>query len=330
MHNQRSIFIDLVKSLLIILVVLGHFIQFFQYKSEFSLFWSSKLFKFIYTFHMPLFMAISGYFAYYSIAKYPTVDYIKSRLKYLLIPLLSWCLILSLIEVPHTTGSFVFHFLNTTVYSYWFVWAVIIYSILFCFLKKFKIDKIPVLIPLAVLILCIPSDYFRIDIGKDFFIYFAAGYVLANKKIETLHQFCRKYLLVFLAVFIICFLYWNPYRSFTNLYDLNGWSWYLFRVLLAIVASITIMEIMYWVYTKTIESKSVSYISKIGQETLGIYLMQNVFIVASWIWIIPYVSLPNISLTYLLPSVLLVIICYYLIKIISRNKIAGLLLFGKK
>jgi hypothetical protein len=196
-------------------------------------------------------------------------------------------------------------------------------------LKKFKIDKTPTLIIVTLFILTIVPNDLRI-IGKEFFIYFVIGYVLADKKIETLHRFCKKYLLIFLIITIICFIYWNPYLSYIDFFDLKGWGTYLFRVLLGIVSSVTVMEIMYWVYTKTMHSNTISYFSGIGQETLGIYLIQGVFIDASWIWIIPYVNIPNISLIYVIPSILFVILCYYFIIVISKNKISGFLLLGKK
>lgn len=332
MQNQRNLYVDLVKCLLIILVVLGHFIQYFQYKSNFSLFWSSNLFKFIYTFHMPLFMAISGYFAYFSISKQPALKYIVSRLKYLLVPLLLWAFLSSLISAasPSENTPFLSLFLNAFLHSFWFVWAIIFFSILLCLLKRLKADKVSILIIATLLILYIPSNYFRIDVGKEFFIYFAIGYVLANKKIDSLHQFCKKYLLIFLVITIICFIYWNPHLTYTNLFDLKRWAIYLFRVLLSIVSSITVLEFIYWVYSKTKNLSFLPYFAKIGKETLGIYLIQDVFITASWIWIIPHVNFPNISLIYVIPSILFVILCYYLIITLSRNKIAGLLLFGKK
>lgn len=334
MQNRRNSYIDLVKYLLITFVVLGHFIQFFQYKSNLSLFWSSNIFKFIYTFHMPLFMAISGYFAYFSISRQTPLKYIISRIKYLLIPLLIWACLSSLIifstAKPSETTPLLSLFQNSFLHSFWFVWAIIFFSILLCLLKKIKADKAPILLISTLLILYIPSDYFRIDVGKEFFIYFAIGYLLANKGITAYHQFCKKYLILFIAIATICFIYWNPLLSFEGFLGLKGWIAYLFRILLAISSTVCVMEITYWIYSKIQKMKITNYFAKIGQETLGIYLIQDVFINTAWHRIIPYVNFPNVSLTYIIPSVLLVTICYYFITIVSKNKTAGLLLFGKK
>lgn len=54
--NERCGYIDVVKALTIYLVVLGHVIQFWQYKDSW---WNERLFLIIYSFHMPLFMMVS-------------------------------------------------------------------------------------------------------------------------------------------------------------------------------------------------------------------------------------------------------------------------------
>ena len=61
--NNRDTTLDIAKGLLIILVVLGHAIQ-YSFGTEYTQsreFFSNIVFKTIYSFHMPLFMLISGY-----------------------------------------------------------------------------------------------------------------------------------------------------------------------------------------------------------------------------------------------------------------------------
>lgn len=71
-HTERDEYWDLVKTLLIFLVIWGHCIQFLQFPGDVftAPFWEEPLFKGIYLFHMPLFIAISGYFAAASIRKH--------------------------------------------------------------------------------------------------------------------------------------------------------------------------------------------------------------------------------------------------------------------
>ena len=56
---QRDNYADFLKYSLIWFVVLGHFLSFCQYKSGFG----GGLYSFIYAFHMPLFVFVSGYFS---------------------------------------------------------------------------------------------------------------------------------------------------------------------------------------------------------------------------------------------------------------------------
>ena len=89
--NMRNTSLDNVKTFLVLLVVLGHVIQ-SGYSSESINFDESLLFQVIYSFHMPLFMAVSGYL----------FDWEKpaSPKKYLvlLIPFFSWGIINAYID----------------------------------------------------------------------------------------------------------------------------------------------------------------------------------------------------------------------------------------
>lgn len=80
--------LDVLKGILIILVVIGHAIQ---YGNEISYansttFFSNHLFKIIYSFHMPLFMIISDYLFHYSVITGDEKYIIKSKIERLLIP----------------------------------------------------------------------------------------------------------------------------------------------------------------------------------------------------------------------------------------------------
>jgi len=69
---SRDEFYDIIKGYAIFLVVLGHVIQ------NFGLDWQSNgLELFIYSFHMPLFMAVSGHFFISSVDKKSTKEFLK-------------------------------------------------------------------------------------------------------------------------------------------------------------------------------------------------------------------------------------------------------------
>lgn len=60
MSNKRVFWIDSLKGILMMLVVLGHTIQYIFVDS----FDNNHVWNYIYSFHMPAFMAVSGWLSY--------------------------------------------------------------------------------------------------------------------------------------------------------------------------------------------------------------------------------------------------------------------------
>lgn len=79
----RLEFIDYAKGLAILLVVIGHLLQYNLVGTS-----SKDLFDMIYSFHMPLFMFLSGYVASLSIDKYMSHkgEFIQKKAASLLVP----------------------------------------------------------------------------------------------------------------------------------------------------------------------------------------------------------------------------------------------------
>lgn len=98
-NSQRSKSIDILKGIAIFLVVLGHAIQYgngIDYLSNQN-FFDNLIFKIIYSFHMPLFMLISGYLFYYSISKKNIKELLKSRFTSIIIPIIAWGLLINIL-----------------------------------------------------------------------------------------------------------------------------------------------------------------------------------------------------------------------------------------
>ena len=102
-NNNRDAFLDIAKGLAIILVVVGHVIQGSSEKFD-DLLW----FRVIYSFHMPLFVFLSGAVAAIAFRSDSIQDGIGSALKRaqtkiskasirLLLPFIAWCVINQLI-----------------------------------------------------------------------------------------------------------------------------------------------------------------------------------------------------------------------------------------
>ena len=77
--KARIAYIDNLKGFAILLVVIGHIIQFLYCPDKFD---SNIIFRFIYSFHMPLFVIVAGMFY----KKKPIKDLVWGGIKTLIIP----------------------------------------------------------------------------------------------------------------------------------------------------------------------------------------------------------------------------------------------------
>ena len=139
MKNKRIKEIDILKSFAIVLVVMGHCIQYGS-GNNFIInqnFFNSTLFKTIYSFHMPLFMIISGYLFYNSINKYESKEIVKRKLNSLLVPVISFSIINSAIHLFSGLTLSVSFLISMFIDYVWFLWAVLLLSIVVVINKTF-------------------------------------------------------------------------------------------------------------------------------------------------------------------------------------------------
>ncbi len=135
---KRDVTVDLLRGMAIVLVVLGHSIQYGS-GNEFLLsgaYFDELLFKTIYSFHMPLFAMVSGYLLFWSM-KRSAKDVILSRITSLVVPILVWtvgmeCLDAGLLMVRGQTyaamdqllGMISLKFVVKLLETHWFLWAM--------------------------------------------------------------------------------------------------------------------------------------------------------------------------------------------------------------
>ena len=98
MTQQRDISFDILKGILILLVIVGHAIADTYVQ---GVEWQHVTFDFIYTFHMPLFIMVSGYFAH-SMAKRSFGEVVHSRAKRIMLPWFIWSTVLVVIYYSST------------------------------------------------------------------------------------------------------------------------------------------------------------------------------------------------------------------------------------
>lgn len=124
---KRIVWIDIYKGILILLVMLGHALQYSLQDSCFD----SVLWNIIYSFHMPaFFFAVSGFFAHNSIRGLKELGLvIWRRLRQLLIPMTCWQLLLDFTHIH--SGLNPLKYLDCG--SFWFLWALFFISVFYSF-----------------------------------------------------------------------------------------------------------------------------------------------------------------------------------------------------
>jgi len=126
--NRERTYINVVKGIAIVFMIWGHCIQYCA-KGGLDSF-GNPVYQFIYSFHMPLFMMISGYLFYFSFQKRDLRTLLVHRTQGMLQPIVFGSILnIFLIELPtfllHGTIDLFNGALLGGLYSLWFLWCVL-------------------------------------------------------------------------------------------------------------------------------------------------------------------------------------------------------------
>lgn len=189
MKGRKSLlWADNIKAFLILLVVIGHTIQYSVINYT-----SSHVFNYIYSFHMPLFMLISGFLSYKESSSV-SWDGVKRRGIQLLIPYVIWTLVFCLtMRVPIKERLF-----ETPVY--WFLLLLFLICVLMTLCQKVatwlslksEIVCIVVLFVLFIFYAVFKPQILSLNILHLHFLFFSIGWYL--RKYEN--RFLRNWLIV--------------------------------------------------------------------------------------------------------------------------------------
>jgi fucose 4-O-acetylase-like acetyltransferase len=310
--KDRNQTIDILRGIATLMVILGHAIQRglvvdFQY---------NIIFRFIYTFHMPLFMILAGYTLYLSHPKYD-FKFVKNKVFRLLYPLIIWSYIIyfmrdfnfvgiqPFISFPQNVWEYTKTLLVRPDYIIWFIYALFVFNLVFLVANKMpKAFFLSSIIIFEIIVWFLPIQYFGIYFIRIYLPFFVLGYYLAKYKDNILPNL--KYYVIPCIIFY-CLTIFNWQVGYEN-------------ALVTYMLAISSMIILY-VVVKLVSKK---YISKslmwIGRNSLYIYLCQcvclNIGIGTGTVRVI------TIFISATIISVLLTIIS-------TSNKFTKLLLYGQ-
>ncbi|MCU6184377.1 acyltransferase family protein [Citrobacter cronae] len=327
--SKRNQGIDLLKGIAIILVVWGHSIQYL--KKDGISFFDNYLFITIYSFHMPLFMMISGYLFYYSLSKYSTTDIIIIKFKQLIIPMFAWIILNSIINSEPLNLATI---KAGTIYLFWFLSAL--FALCAAYASFYKITKNYASIIFTVTF-CISlsfGDGMNMDMIKFMAPYFLIG-LLSHRYYDVIANWKNKIGIISISIWIAMLLLWRTkyyiYVSHMSFHDVNIWNqlhFVLFRYAIGFAGSFSVIYLSSFIVNKS-PSKILSFL---GSYTLPVYILSSISIskIASHI---PQTDMYRNAALYNLIitpafSFIVILLCIGLALLIKKNKIANQVLLG--
>jgi fucose 4-O-acetylase-like acetyltransferase len=332
--RDRSTLIDIMKGILILLVVVGHVIQFNNYNN----FDNNIIFRFIYSFHMPAFFVVSGFLFGYSKCKDKIFLLLCNNTFRLVIPFITWYVIKYIIDKQWVNYTF-FNFIKLIIKSpdngLWFLWVLFVIRVIFILLKKISnklhYNELMIIIIFSLLIILLkPVRVLGIDLVKTYYTYFCLGYI-ANKEINIIKKINinnKMFKYSSIVIFIIAAMQWNRTGApFFYNENLNGSFGVVYKIIVKIYNIITALLGSLFIFfisdlvvkkNKTI-LKSLSYL---GKNTLGIYAIH--------FYLVDLISTKSLFLNYILNFCISISLSIIIIKIIKRYKVLSLILLGER
>ena len=269
--KQRSYYFDNGKFLLIFFVVLGHLITTYRDNQTFN-----ALYNTIYTFHMPAFILISGYFAKSIFTK----DYFQKLAKKLLLPYAIFQIIYTIMYYfLLDQDTFVIDLFNPQ-WSLWFLLSLFsMYVMLPLFTKMKKGLSLIMAVAIALIIGYVDfiGDYLSLSRTLVFFPYFLLGFYLKKEHFIKISSKRNVIPAIVIMIGTFAFFYLNP--SFDHQWLFGSASYakmesvmsmaFLQRIFVYMVGLLMMFSLLVLI------PKRQYWFTEMGKYTLYVYLLHG-------------------------------------------------------
>lgn len=328
--NNRLLYIDQLKGIAIFLVVFGHSIQNNTVESR-----NASLFEWIYSFHMPLFMFISGYIAQKTTKINSISDYfifLKKRSISLLIPYFIWPLFVLNFFFKKSTNVDMLDKaweLITGWNPLWYLktlfFLMLTYSVFYLLSNKLNrkniifIDVLLVLAVIAILAILNPLRFFVSE--NSFFLYFIffSGGVFISKYIVLSKLMLKQHVFTISLIIFIVLSGWYDYTALTNQ-----------NKIIKVIVAVSAIASLYYIVQKIKWHPGVDkYVQLWGKNTIVIY---TTHFTINWFFkgvpLFSNLGLISLVIVNAVCSVIVITACMLIFKIVKLSPLLNFLLYG--
>lgn len=327
---KRNGLIDFIKGGLILLVIVGHTLQYTVYGNERD-FWEDPLFKIIYIYHMPLFVLVSG-FLFYKKRHDVSLFQITNKVVFLIVPVFSVVFIYTSIKyIYYNDLSIYFGYVKTSFYSLWFLWVLAIITLINWSLVKLYNSSITLAVLYIVFVFTILihiREYWFFEEVLYLLPFFLSGILIESSYIlkPPVDNRCFLLLLSFLLFFV--FNLWDEsYYVYNSKFEDFDFMVYIFRLISGLLYSYAFYIICFVLYGKS-PIWLTGFFSSLGQKTIFIYIASS-FIQPKLLYVLPDFNFVISWFVVLFLSILMAIVFYLISIAIYRFKYLRLFIFGK-
>lgn len=283
---SRNRYLDFLKGILIIAVVTGHVVQFVYYKDD-QRYFGDIIFKSIYMWHMPLFMAVAGFLSWSGIKRDSFGRLAWLRFKSYLVPVFAWPVLFTCVRLfvqPKIVPS---EWLNEVTHGsfgdFWFLWAIYLSILLasFCRLAASWYKAAYVVVPLLFLLL---PDVWHLSLIKYVMPFFMLGCLVAEDGFPTFVMQNRLgFLIGSLVVAVICYWAWNDqtyvYLSGSEIRPSNSVNMIL-RYTAGLAGSVAVLLVVGGLF-QALPNYVSAGIEALGRNSIYIYLLHGYVFLAA-------------------------------------------------
>lgn len=331
---------DLLKIFAIYLVIWGHCVMWFL-SSESS---ENMVFRVVNSFHVSLFMMISGYFAISSTRLVPMKFLIK-KLKQLIYPCFVWGLLYLIFFYfisLYQNGFFDFNIKQLLEDLYWFSDFWFLKSCFVCYCLLYTGSHLGLKTTYWILLTLLVSQFISSFFVSFMYPCFILGYLI--KESQSLRIIIKRHTFLICFCFFVMLLFWNKvawdnshgisidilHSGFLNILSIAFFR--LYRLIIGIIGALSFFALAIHIPNNKIHSNLLCNVVYWGGYTLEIYILQCLILERILSHYINYddmnIYMFNIVISPIL-SLLILILCILIIRFILKSNKLMTILFGR-